>query len=57
MNIAFIHQDFPGGGTEKVTINVAKLLEQEDSKVYVFASRIHSELFLTGENVSYLPIS
>ena len=43
MNIAFLHQDFPGGGTEKVTINVAKILEQEDSKVYVFASRIHND--------------
>lgn len=41
MNIAFLHQDFPGGGTEMVTINVAALLESLGSKVYVFASNIH----------------
>ena len=42
-NIAFIHQDFPGGGTEMVTINVAKLLENSGSKVYVFAFNLHEE--------------
>ena len=43
MNIAFIHQDFPGGGTEKVSINVAKLLESTGSKAYVFAFNLHTE--------------
>ena len=43
MNIAFLHQDFPGGGTEMVTINVAALLESLGSKVYVFASNIASK--------------
>ena len=36
MNIAFIHQDFPGGGAEIVTFDIARMLEPKGIKVYVF---------------------
>ncbi len=37
--IAFIHDDFPGGGGERVTIDVANYLSSNNFKVYVFAGR------------------
>ena len=40
-NIAFLHQDFPGGGTEMVTMNIAKLLGR--SKLFVFATNFHED--------------
>ena len=36
MNIAFIHQDFPGGGAEIVTFDIARMLEPKGIKVFVF---------------------
>ena len=36
MNIAFIHQDFPGGGAEIVTFDIARMLESKGIKVFVF---------------------
>ncbi|MBR5240991.1 MAG: glycosyltransferase [Muribaculaceae bacterium] len=40
-NIAFLHQDFPGGGTEMVTMNIAKLLGELN--VFVFATNFYDE--------------
>lgn len=45
-NIAFLHQDFPGGGTEMVTMNISKLLEK--SKVFVFATNFHNDKLPSG---------
>lgn len=39
--IAFIHNRFPGGGAERVTIDIARYLHGfEDYEVFVYASRI-----------------
>ena len=35
-SIAFLHYEFPGGGAETVTFNLAKMLEPKGIKVYVF---------------------
>ena len=41
MKIAFIHNNFPAGGAERVTIDVARYLSSfEDYNIYVYASRI-----------------
>lgn len=49
VKIAFIHNRFPAGGAERVTIDVARYLHRfEGYKVYVYASRIAREL-LTEE--------
>lgn len=42
-NIAFIHQDFPGGGAEIVTFDIARMLEPKDVKVYVFVHNLKEE--------------
>ncbi len=43
MNIAFIHQDFPGGGAEIVTFDIARMLEPKGVKVYVFVHDLKEE--------------
>ncbi|MBO7279390.1 MAG: glycosyltransferase [Bacteroidales bacterium] len=41
MKIAFIHNNFPAGGAERVTIDVARYLSSfEGYNIYVYASRI-----------------
>ena len=43
--VAFIHNDFPAGGAERVTMDIAGYLhESEDYEVYVFATRIKESL-------------
>lgn len=43
--IAFIHNNFPAGGAERVTIDIASYLESLDGyEVYVYASRIAEPL-------------
>lgn len=49
IRIAFVHNRFPAGGAERVTIDIARYLSKfEDYKVYVYASRI-AEGLLTEE--------
>ena len=50
MNIAFIHTIFPGGGAERVTIDIADYLNSLDSdyNCYVYTRRIYEDL-LTPE--------
>ena len=55
-NIAFLHQDFPGGGTEMVTMNIAKLLGE--LKVFVFAPNFHNDkLHSTLTNIEPVKLS
>ena len=35
-SIAFLHYEFPGGGAETVTFNLARMLEPKGIKVYIF---------------------
>ena len=45
VKVAFIHNRFPSGGAERVTIDIAKYLSQCDGyEVYVYASRVAEEL-------------
>lgn len=45
IKIAFIHNNFPSGGAERVTIDIARYLSTcEGYQVYVYASRIASAL-------------
>lgn len=45
IKVAFIHNNFPAGGAERVTIDIAKYLHKsEDYQVYVFATRINESL-------------
>ena len=49
MKVAFIHNNFPAGGAERVTIDIARYLSSfEGYQVYVYASRI-AESLLTDE--------
>ena len=49
MKIAFIHNNFPAGGAERVTIDIARYLNSFDGyHVYVYASRIAEDM-LTDE--------
>lgn len=49
MKIAFIHNNFPAGGAERVTIDIARYLSAFDGyQVYVYASRI-AESMLADE--------
>lgn len=49
MKVAFVHNNFPAGGAERVTIDIARYLTAfEGYQVYVYASRI-SEALLTEE--------
>ena len=45
IKVAFIHNNFPAGGAERVTIDIAKYLHKlKDYQVYVFATRINESL-------------
>lgn len=45
VKVAFVHNRFPSGGAERVTIDIAKYLSQCDGyEVYVYASRVAEEL-------------
>ena len=45
IRIAFIHNNFPAGGAERVTVDIARYLSTcEGYQVYVYASRIASAL-------------
>lgn len=49
VKVAFIHNNFPAGGAERVTIDIARYLSSFDGyQVYVYASRI-AESMLTDE--------
>lgn len=49
IKVAFIHNNFPAGGAERVTVDIARYLNTlEDYRVYVYASRI-SEAVLPGD--------
>lgn len=42
--MAFLHEDFPGGGAERVTIDVARFLTAKGVAVTIITSRICQEL-------------
>lgn len=41
-NVAFLHEEFPFGGAETVTLDVASFLKDMGYVVYVFASKIYN---------------
>lgn len=53
--IAFLHDEFPKGGGEQVTVNLVPCLEKEGYEIFVFAHRVDKEkLPQAVENVGYL---
>lgn len=48
--VAFIHGDFPFGGAEKVTLDIADYLSPEGYKIYVFATDFRPELMPAGKD-------
>ena len=46
--VAFLHEDFPLGGAERVTIQLAPYLESRGYAVHVYARLLHPELWPTG---------
>lgn len=55
--VAFTHDIFPGGGAERVTIDIAKFLYEQypDYKCYVFTPKIVEELY-TDEVKRYITV-
>ena len=43
IHIGFVHGQFPYGGGEKITSNIAPLLKEMGYAIYVFSSHIHHE--------------
>ena len=48
-NIAFIHGDFPFGGAEKVTLDIAEYLAHAGYRIYVFATCFRKEAMPEGK--------
>lgn len=49
MRIAFLHKDFPFGGAEKVTMDIANLLAAQGHEVVVLTQHHHEEKYPEGE--------
>lgn len=43
--VAFVHEDFPSGGAERCTFDLARYLDEHGYKVYVFAYRHRVECY------------
>ena len=55
MKIAFIHNNFPAGGAERVTVDIADYLKTIGGyEVYVYASRISGSLLADEGSRSYI---
>ncbi len=50
-SVAFLHEDFPFGGGEQVTLNLASYFGQNGYTVHVFAMRLHPELQSAGTSL------
>ena len=46
--VAFLHEDFPFGGGERVTLNLAPYFAAQGYGIYIFALRLHPELWPAG---------
>ena len=44
-NIAFIHDVFPAGGGERVTIDIANYLSEQGYNIYIFTTLLSSNLY------------
>ena len=55
--IAFVHEVFPGGGAERVTLDIARYLFENNSgyQCYVFTPKIMDELY-TNEMKKYIKV-
>ena len=47
-NVAFIHGDFPFGGAEKVTLDIAGYIAPAGYKVYIFAASFREDMMPAG---------
>ena len=55
MKIAFIHNNFPAGGAERITVDIADYLKTIGGyEVYVYASRISESLLADERSRSYI---
>lgn len=55
--IAFLHNDYPCGGCEKVTSDISEYLINNGREVFVFAKNIKPELFSTNDkNIRFASI-
>ena len=55
--IAFVHEVFPGGGAERVTLDIARYLFENNSgyQCYVFTPKLIEELY-TEEMKKYVKV-
>lgn len=55
IKIAFIHNNFPAGGAERITVDIADYLKTTGGyEVYVYASRVSEKLLADNASRSYI---